>query len=113
MEFVRGALFEDADEQAEVGGCAEALQQHVDMVRHDAKGTEKERTAGAFFGENADDGFREERRRKMGTAAAAADGDEIAVKAEVVSWGEAGDFAERRHGSPLCRVYLLTKKYHK
>ena len=92
-----GALFEDADEFAQVRTVVKALGKNVRMVRHQAISMQQERVSGGALKQQSKDalcrGWLSEKRG----AAVAADGDEIRLTPEVVLRRKASDSAMDRH----------------
>jgi hypothetical protein len=92
-----GALFEDADEFAQVRTVVKALGKNVRMVRHQDISMQQERVCGGALKQQSKDALgRGWVSEKRGTAVAA-DGDEIRLTPEVVFRRKTSDSAMEGH----------------
>ena len=95
----RGALFEDADEFAQVRTVVKALGKNVKMVRHQAISMQQERVCGGALQEQSkyalSRGWASEKRG----AVVAADGDEIRLTPKIILRRKPGDSAMKSHTS--------------
>ncbi len=92
-----GALFEDADEFAQVRTVVKALGKNVRMVRHQAISMQQERVCGSALQQQSKDALRRGWVSEKRGAAVAADGDEIRLTPEIVSRRKTSDSAMERH----------------
>ena len=100
MRFVKrkgGALFEDADEFAQVRAIVKALGKNVSMVRHQAISMQQKRVCGGALKQQSKDALRRGWVSEKRGAAVAADGDEICLTPEIVLRRKASDSAMQRH----------------
>ena len=92
-----GALFEAADEFAQVRAVVKALGKNVRMVRHQAICMRQERVRGGALQQQGKDALRRGWVSEKRGAAVAADGDEIRLTPEVVLRRKTSDSAMERH----------------
>ena len=92
-----GALFEDADEFAQVRAVVKALGKNVRMVRHQAISMQQERVCGGALQQQSKDALSRGWVSEKRGAAVAADGDEIRLTPEIVLRRKASDSAMQRH----------------
>ena len=92
-----GALFEDADEFAQVRTVVKALGKNVRMVRHQAISMQQERVCGSALKQQSKDALGRGWVSEKRGAAVAADGDEIRLTPEIVFRRKASDSAMERH----------------
>ena len=92
-----GALFEDADEFAQVRTVVKALGKNVRMVRHQAISMQQERLCGSALQQQSKDALRRAWVSEKRGAAVAADGDEIRLTPEIVLRRKTSHSAMERH----------------
>ena len=92
-----GALFEGADEFAQVRPVVKALGKNVRMVRHQAICMQEERARGGALQQQSKDALGRGWVLEKWGAAVAADADEIRLTPEIVLRRKASDSAMQRH----------------
>jgi hypothetical protein len=92
-----GALFEDADEFAQVRTVVKTFRKNVGMVRHQAISMQQERVCGSALNQQSKDALGRGWVSEKRSAAVAADGDEIRVTPEVVLRRKTSDSAMESH----------------
>ena len=95
----RGALFEDADEFAQVRTVVKALAKNVRMVRHQAISMQQERVCGGALQQQSKDALSRGWVSEKRGAAVAADGDEIRLTPEIVFRRKTSDSTMESHTS--------------
>ena len=94
-----GALFEGADEFAQVRAVVKALGKNVRMVRHQTIRMQHERVCGSALQQQSKDAFGRSWVSEKRGAAVAADGDEIRLTPKIILRRKPGDSAMERHTS--------------
>ena len=94
-----GALFEDADEFAQVRAVVKALGKNVRMVRHQAISMQQERVCGGALQEQSKYALSRGRVSEKRGAVVAADGDEIRLTPKIILRRKPGDSAIESHTS--------------
>ena len=100
MRFAKrkgGALFEDADEFAQVRTVVQALGKNMSMVRHQAICMQQERVCGGALQQQSKHALSRDWVSEKRGAAVAADGDEIRLTPEIVLRRKTSDSAMERH----------------
>jgi len=94
-----GALFEDADEFAQVRTVVKAVGKNVRMVRHQAISMQQEGVCGGALKQQGKDALGRGWVSEKRGAAVAADGDEIRLTPEIVLRRKTSDSAMERHAT--------------
>jgi len=92
-----GALFEDADEFAQVRTVVKTLRENVGMVRHQAISMQQERVRGRALKQQSKDALGRGWVSEKRGAEVAAGGDEIRLTPEIVFRRKTNDSAMERH----------------
>jgi len=111
-EIERGFVFERIDKAPEVRRWGIALQQYMQVIRHQAVGTEGEGLLGSNLKEVFQEPSRDAWRAEIGDAIACAESEEVGPAADVVLFWEADEFVEtlggfegKRHSGLPVREY--------
>ncbi len=96
-EFEGGALFEQADEFAQVAVVMRSLRKNVKVIGHQAKRVQAKRMGGGALQQQSEDALGSGLFAEIGNAVVAADCDEIGLTPEIVLRCKAGDAAVDGH----------------